>query len=76
MGKYGKLHKMAFRLVLMFIMVSWGMQIHAGTVTGIVYQDSNRNNLPDENEPRLEGIVVSNGAIFAITDDAGEFLPD
>ncbi len=70
--KYRKAIALNFMLILMFC----GTQIYAGIIKGIVYQDNNRNNSPDVSEPRLEGVVVSNGKDFVVTDKNGEFVMD
>ena len=58
----------------MLILIFGGTQIYAGTIKGIVYQDSNRNNVNDPGEPRLEGVVMSNGKDFVVTNKNGEFV--
>lgn len=42
-------------------------------VTGVVYQDDNRNQKLDESEKRLAGIRVSNGRDIVATDDKGRY---
>lgn len=69
-------HHNAIALSCILLLMLCGTQLYAGTITGIVYQDSNTNSLPDANEPRLEGVVVSNGKDFAVTNEHGEFVMD
>ncbi|MBM83252.1 MAG: metallophosphoesterase [Planctomycetaceae bacterium] len=44
-----------------------------GTVTGVVFHDTNNNGKRDAGESALEGIRVSNGRQIVKTDDAGKF---
>ena len=55
-------------------MIFCEVQSPAGTVTGVIYNDSNQNNALDIKEQVLPDIVVSDGKNFAVTDNNGKFI--
>ncbi|MDQ1316383.1 MAG: hypothetical protein QG588_30 [Candidatus Poribacteria bacterium] len=63
-------------LNIVILMIFCEVQPHAGTVTGVIYNDSNQNNTLDIKEQVLPNIVVSDGKNFAVTDKNGKFTID
>lgn len=43
-------------------------------VTGVVYEDRNRNRIRDADEAGVPGVQVSNGEVVVVTDDAGRYV--
>lgn len=43
------------------------------TITGIVFQDSDKNNIKSKNEKGIPAVAVSNGREVVLTDDKGEY---
>jgi hypothetical protein len=63
-------------LGILVLTVFCEMQSFAGTVTGVIYNDSNQNNTLDIKEQVLSDIVVSDGKNCVTTDKNGKFTID
>jgi len=59
-------------LIIISFLISTG-NLWAHTVSGIVYEDSNKNGKRDRNERKLENIAVSNGQDVVLTDKEGKY---
>ncbi len=58
---------------LLFAVLSWSVIATAEVASGVVYEDVNRNGIPDMSEPRMEGIRVSNGEQIVKTNWEGRY---
>lgn len=59
--------------VLLFCLFSFSSFTHAKTVTGIVYNDKNKNGNLDRYEKGIRGVAVSNGIDVTLTDRKGRY---
>ncbi len=60
-------------IILLFSLIYFSSTSMAVTVTGIVYEDVNRNMEYDEGEKGVKGVVVSNGVSVIKTDKKGHY---
>ncbi len=54
----------------------FGLHTQAEMISGIVYNDVNRNGIPDKNEKGVSNVPVSNGASVVLTDKKGRYHID
>jgi len=62
-----------FRQILLVISGLGALMAHAQNLTGVVFEDSNKNGVQDVGEPGCPDIVVSNQIEVAVTNEAGRF---
>ena len=58
---------------LFFLLVLFSNHLHAQTITGYVFEDTNKNGTKENNEPGIKGVAVSDQVNVVLTNDAGMY---
>lgn len=66
-----------FKLIIVGLLSSASVSLHAQTISGYVFEDINRNGVKDKNEPGIKGVAVSDQIKVVTTNEDGAYtLPN